>query len=703
MDKKGYVFVPFIVIGTFFVLTFALLVLSKKYEVRDSEGNQRFVGEKQSQIFLAYQKGENALFYISQSARYSAQSTITKLAANESGCDTIFGYGVWVTKTANCIPNKISAENKFKEEFKDRLASFTSKYSDAAIPTFDNYDISSQNDKLKIIGDSSSDLIISTSKLYSNVLVTHYYAPSEKDFSTWYTAEDYTKYPGNEIESWCAIPMEKRGFFEEVKCEGAGVGISGTIYNYKTIKPTKESSTTTDKISTATGTVATPHRTIAVAPDMIPYGSKVDVEFEGCTQNSCCSQWNGEYIAEDTGVAMQNDWKLGKPHIDLFVGTGLDQLKQSECLPGGEVNKAALIVKQKGGLSTGDIIYRLKPAFKSEINYSFDEYDKLGADILSISEETTHRSECNKKESKDECIKEILNRYNDFKWSLKCDISDLDADKYPQYLFLCAESRYGIPTDSGIKHYIYKIAYFAGDDVAPAQVTGITTSDTQLAEKKVTISFNANTEPDVAYYDIYHSENPFTDVSNSEKYDLMINQDPSKTSYDQILDVPQDGKQYYFAVTAVDTTGNENTQVVSVQGTSTDDLKPGPINGVTVNRLSQTNPFLDVYVNHPTTNEDGSKVTDVTKYTIYFSDSDVCDQYHISSILNDYIDKQDYSFEKTTNQGSDVDKIVQPQPQLPKFANSKTYCMVVIAGDDGPDKEPTSNQYGANSFKEIKT
>lgn len=50
---------------------------------------------------------------------------------------------------------------------------------------------------------------------------------------------------------------------------------------------------------TATGTKATPDRTIAVDPDVIPLGSKVYIN-------------DREYIAEDTGGAIQNN------RIDIF-------------------------------------------------------------------------------------------------------------------------------------------------------------------------------------------------------------------------------------------------------------------------------------------------------------------------------------------------------------------------------------------------
>lgn len=57
---------------------------------------------------------------------------------------------------------------------------------------------------------------------------------------------------------------------------------------------------------TATGTVATEGRTIAVDPDVIPYGSKVLVRYEDGTE--------AVYVAEDKGGAIKGN------RIDVFMG-----------------------------------------------------------------------------------------------------------------------------------------------------------------------------------------------------------------------------------------------------------------------------------------------------------------------------------------------------------------------------------------------
>jgi 3D (Asp-Asp-Asp) domain-containing protein len=57
---------------------------------------------------------------------------------------------------------------------------------------------------------------------------------------------------------------------------------------------------------TATGTYATPGRTLAVDPSVIPYGSKVILRYEDGTVD--------DYIAEDRGGAIKGN------RVDVFMG-----------------------------------------------------------------------------------------------------------------------------------------------------------------------------------------------------------------------------------------------------------------------------------------------------------------------------------------------------------------------------------------------
>lgn len=834
-NKKGSILVPFIVFITVLALISALVTLSTKYGVRDAEGLVRVIGEKQAEVFKIYQRGENALFYVSQSAKLTSEKTLEDLAAKDSGCGVYFGYGLWSNRTTRCFPVKQDVENKFKSSLSSNINAFLFQYQDAAIAPFNTIELS-HNSLLKIIGRSSHDLVISTAKTYSNVLVTHYYAPSEKDFSTWYTGEDYKNYPGYDIESWCVIPLSKRGFYEDVQCEGAGVSGTGEIYSYQSIKPTKETSKTVDKIGTVTGTQAIPHRTIAVAPNMIPYNSKVSVSFEGCTAQSCCNAWNGEYIAEDTGIAMKNDWARGKSHIDLFVGTGKEALQAASCIP----SRATLQIKQKD-ISTSDIVYTIPQSFKTEINYSFDEYDALGKSLTTIADQIAKAC---KFESSDfnQCVEDkVLKKNTDFVWSLNCGtekekifysllekltlcsqssdegvcsynipsltediridfirddktksvrvnttmlngtleqisphllssftdkkpiipgcskislvinknkqaslraldcgpdakntawtysdmmrfyalstptekrlLSFIDPEVYDkekqnmkelsvvnQEIRLCAQSKYSFLNSSGrLEPYEYRIAFFAGDTIAPKPVKDVAATDTKNAEANITISFTANEESDINHYNVYYSTADFSDV-RSTKY-LGRVQSSTASSYSKAFNLSSDG-EFFFAVTAIDNSGNENPNVKAVSGASVDDLNPGPVQGLSFVKAPGTAPQIIVSVVSPATNEDSSLLKDLQGYVLYLKEA-IGGTCAASDIPSAILSGKKYDTAPT-------DLTITPntvQIELPD--GSKSYCLVAIAQDEVPESndqiQQDTKRYDQNSIILIKT
>lgn len=64
-------------------------------------------------------------------------------------------------------------------------------------------------------------------------------------------------------------------------------------------------------IETATGTIPTVGRTVAVDPNVIPYGTKIKIPAMG----------EGTYIAEDTGGMIKGN------HIDIYMSHG-DKARQ---------------------------------------------------------------------------------------------------------------------------------------------------------------------------------------------------------------------------------------------------------------------------------------------------------------------------------------------------------------------------------------
>lgn len=254
-----------------------------------------------------------------------------------------------------------------------------------------------------------------TTPTYDNVRVTHYYTPSESDFTQWHNPDYNT---GKDSLYYCKIPENKRGFYEEVQCQGSGISTDNKPYSYITIKPTQQDSTSVNKIQTKTGAEPQAHRTIAVDPRMIPYGSKVTIKFKDCKNPTCCTAWEGDYIAEDRGQTMVDDWSKGIAHIDLYTGVGKASLQEAACLPEyAELYVAGMPVQESAG------IYAVRPSFETTVNYDFSDYDKIKEGIETL------RQECIESGADDikECIKTEIQKLSDsnLKWSLgSCDTGE---------------------------------------------------------------------------------------------------------------------------------------------------------------------------------------------------------------------------------------------------------------------------------------
>ncbi|MFC1728415.1 hypothetical protein ACFLZ7_03055 [Nanoarchaeota archaeon] len=410
MNKKGQLlwFTSFgilLAVGIFFYYYFTV-------------GNiDDFVGAAQLQLLTQAKDAEKAQFYIEQSARFAIVQSVYDLAKDTSKCDHYYGFSKWKDQVDDCIPSDKQVESQFYKILNENLDGYFRSYEKVTIPT-NNYVFSIVPNKLKVVGAAVRDLSVSTLTEYRGVRVTKYYVPTENEFmDKWYSGEEPNLEQGY---GWCTIPESKRGFYEQVQCQGTGVGEEGEIYKYDTIKPTKQASPTVDEISVAYGgKTAKTHETIAVAPNMIPPLSKVEIKFKGCENipNNCCDEWEGDYIASDTGSGMRNDWEKGIAHIDLFAGIGREAYEKAlSCLP----LYADLFIRSDDDVSVKGSTYKIKPNFKTEIDYNLNEYEDLRNELNEIITDVTN-GKCIPKLPDTTCVKEVLaNDKYDFKWSYNC-------------------------------------------------------------------------------------------------------------------------------------------------------------------------------------------------------------------------------------------------------------------------------------------
>jgi hypothetical protein len=102
------------------------------------------------------------------------------------------------------------------------------------------------------------------------------------------------------------------------------------------------------------------------------------------------------------------------------------------------------------------------------------------------------------------------------------------------------------------------------DFAAPDQITGVTAEDKQDSSRGLSVSWDASGASDFANYNIYISTSEITDVSGMTPEDNVADVDTTTTNLWTIDgDDLTDGVDYYVAVAANDTIGNQNDTVVS--------------------------------------------------------------------------------------------------------------------------------------------
>ena len=105
------------------------------------------------------------------------------------------------------------------------------------------------------------------------------------------------------------------------------------------------------------------------------------------------------------------------------------------------------------------------------------------------------------------------------------------------------------------------------DTIAPAQISGLEVRRLSN-EIGLNISWNQNQESDISHYNIYRLEYNFSEISSISP----IKTDIIETNF---IDLNlNDGTTYFYAVTAVDQSENENNNVVTKSATTLDFTSP---------------------------------------------------------------------------------------------------------------------------------
>ncbi|MFH1642767.1 MAG: C25 family cysteine peptidase [Nanoarchaeota archaeon] len=132
-------------------------------------------------------------------------------------------------------------------------------------------------------------------------------------------------------------------------------------------------------------------------------------------------------------------------------------------------------------------------------------------------------------------------------------------------------------SDSALNNATASVLFYV-DTTAPTRVDGLQV-ETLTGENSLNLTWQPSLEADFDSYNIYRLQTSFNDVTEMDP--VVIRDVPFFLDTGLISETT-----YYYAVTAVDASGNENKIVQSVSGTTPDSTPPGQITGLTVAHFS---------------------------------------------------------------------------------------------------------------------
>ena len=214
------------------------------------------------------------------------------------------------------------------------------------------------------------------------------------------------------------------------------------------------------------------------------------------------------------------------------------------------------------------------------------------------------------------------------------------------------------------------------------------------------MSFNANAEHDMGSYNFYYSTQDFTNIKeerteeNRIKFLKSVKHTGSKI--ETTINVSEDNVIYYFAVTPIDTSGNENLAVTAISFKSEDDLYPSSAEKIEFVKTSSPLPSVSLSITPPIINEDGSELKDLAGYTVYLREADnsnACDVTSAKAIASNpnYRKTVQFDISSSPNKGT---------LELPKAGQG--YCLVTIAVDETGKVELNSKTYSEKSIIFVK-
>lgn len=185
------------------------------------------------------------------------------------------------------------------------------------------------------------------------------------------------------------------------------------------------------------------------------------------------------------------------------------------------------------------------------------------------------------------------------------------------------------------KNQTIRFATYLVDKTPPQRLDGVNAYNKDNDEHSIILEWKKSQAGDFSHYHIYCSESSFAEsVENSMPQSKVFNNTDDDVLKVEITSCNNakiiDEKTYYFAVTPVDISGNENTQVIEASAASSDNLSPGIINLRIKNSLKRGAGFIDfngaqdeaiILWDPLTLNHDNSAINDLQGYLAMYFDN----------------------------------------------------------------------------------
>lgn len=165
-NKKAFAIHWLVLIFAFFIMlgTFFYYYTMNEIPIRGS-----YIGDFQLSLIKNFQKAENILLYLDQSAKYALQQTVYDLADkggyNEPSCSYFQGASIWASiekdknelKIKKCQPSDQDVLDNLLDLFNEKLNYYLANYPDAYIPGVYDYEV---RGNLEVIGEATENLAI---------------------------------------------------------------------------------------------------------------------------------------------------------------------------------------------------------------------------------------------------------------------------------------------------------------------------------------------------------------------------------------------------------------------------------------------------------------------------------------------------------------------------------------------------------------